>query len=77
MLANIHNAEIEAYRLFADAPPSFPMPRFYAAERADATSYGRLALEYVRPPAEILEIFCSASQEQIFAMAKHLADLQV
>lgn len=76
MLRQIHNVEIDAYRLF-NAMPNFPMPRLFYADQADDTNLGRLAMQDMGSKTGVLPIWQSANERQILNTAIVLANLQV
>ncbi|KAI6222657.1 hypothetical protein M3Y95_00916800 [Aphelenchoides besseyi] len=75
-LIKMHNGEVDAYELLAGMTEPFPRPRIYHLERADDRSVGVITMEDLSGRGESLGVFYSATPQQCYNVARHMADFQ-
>jgi hypothetical protein len=72
----MHNGECDAYELIKDLK-NFPIPKVYFVERSDETHPGLIVMNDLSGKGASLGVFYTATQQQCFNIARHMADFQV
>ncbi|KAI6174346.1 hypothetical protein M3Y98_01180300 [Aphelenchoides besseyi] len=75
-LVELHNSEVDTYELLAGMIEPFPIPKIYHMQRANDESAGIIVMEDLSDHGQSLGAFYSATPQQCYNIARHMADLQ-
>ncbi|KAI6181537.1 hypothetical protein M3Y98_00839700 [Aphelenchoides besseyi] len=75
-VAKMHNCEVDVYEMLGGMAKRLPLPEIYFLEHTTDEFSGVIAMEDLSGRGESLGIYYSATTQQCYNIARHVADLQ-